>query len=55
MSTLADTRAIVTGAAGGIGAALAAELISRSATVVLADLSETVTDTAAELGTGAHS
>ncbi|MDN5634231.1 MAG: SDR family NAD(P)-dependent oxidoreductase, partial [Brevibacterium sp.] len=45
------TRAIVTGAAGGIGAALAAELISRGATVVLADISATVADTASALNT----
>lgn len=53
MSSLANTKAIVTGAAGGIGAALAAELITRGATVVLADLSATVTDTAAGLNSGA--
>lgn len=53
MSTLANTKAIVTGAAGGIGAALAAELITRGADVVLADLSATVTDTAAGLNSGA--
>lgn len=45
------TRAIVTGAAGGIGAALAAELVSRGATVVLADISATVADTASALST----
>lgn len=47
-------RAVVTGAAGGIGAALAGELIRRGATVVLADLSPQVTDTAGRLGEGAH-
>lgn len=52
--TFTDARAIVTGAAGGIGAALAAELIARGASVVLADLSPTVTDTAAALKDGAH-
>ena len=36
---MAGRRAVVTGAAGGIGAALAAELIDRGADVVLADLS----------------
>lgn len=45
---------IVTGAAGGIGAALAAELIDRGAAVVLADLSPSVADTAAALGSSAH-
>lgn len=49
-----DARAVVTGAAGGIGAALAAELINRGAAVVLADLSPQVTDTADRLGEGAH-
>src|SRR5690625_5745117 len=42
-------RIIVTGAAGGIGAALAAELITRGASVVLADLSASVTETAQRL------
>lgn len=54
-TTIAGKRAVVTGAAGGIGAALAAELISRGASVVLADLSPAVADTAAELGDHAHS
>ncbi|GAA1873703.1 SDR family oxidoreductase [Brevibacterium marinum] len=49
----AGRRAIVTGAAGGIGAALAAELISRGAAVVLADLSPSVTDTASALNADA--
>jgi NAD(P)-dependent dehydrogenase (short-subunit alcohol dehydrogenase family) len=53
-TTIAGKRAIVTGAAGGIGAALAAELIERGASVVLADLSPAVTDTAAGLGDRAH-
>lgn len=52
-SSLVGKRAVVTGAAGGIGAALAAELIERGASVVLADLSPTVGDTAAVLGTSA--
>lgn len=52
-SPLAGKRAVVTGAAGGIGAALAAELVERGASVVLADLSPTVDDTAAELGESA--
>ena len=53
--TFTDARAIVTGAAGGIGAALAAELISRGASVVLADLSPRPSpDTAAALKDGAH-
>lgn len=53
-SPLADKRVIVTGGAGGIGAALATELIARGARVVLADLSPAVTDTAAVLGSGAQ-
>ena len=48
---ITGARAIVTGAAGGIGAALAAELIARGASVVLADLSPRVTDTASALNT----
>ncbi|WP_209325369.1 SDR family oxidoreductase [Brevibacterium renqingii] len=47
-------RVIVTGAAGGIGAALAAKLISRGASVVLADLSPTVKQTAEHLAAGSH-
>lgn len=54
MSSLANTKAIVTGAARGIGAALATELIARGATVVLADLSATVTDTADGINSNAH-
>ena len=42
--------AVVTGAASGIGAALAAALHERGARVLLADLAEAVTDTAAQLG-----
>lgn len=49
----AGKRVIVTGAAGGIGAALATELITRGARVVLADLSPTVTETAAALDASA--
>lgn len=49
-----EAHAIVTGAAGGIGAALAGELITRGATVVLADPAPQVTDTANRLGEGAH-
>ena len=52
-SALAGRRAVVTGAAGGIGAALAAALIDRGAAVVLADLSPAVGDTAAGLGASA--
>jgi NAD(P)-dependent dehydrogenase (short-subunit alcohol dehydrogenase family) len=47
-------RAVVTGAAGGIGAALATELLGRGASVVLADLDPAVTDTASHLGNRAH-
>ncbi|UVI37324.1 SDR family oxidoreductase [Brevibacterium spongiae] len=53
-ATVAGRRAVVTGAAGGIGAALAAELLERGASVVLADLAPTVAATAAGLGDGAH-
>ena len=42
--------AVVTGAAGGIGAALAAELVDRGARVLLADLDPAVAQTAAGLG-----
>lgn len=42
--------AVVTGAASGIGAALARALNGRGARVMLADLAEAVTDTAAQLG-----
>lgn len=42
--------AVVTGAAGGIGAALAAELTTRGARVLLADLDPAVARTAAGLG-----
>lgn len=42
--------AVVTGGAGGIGQALAAELVSRGAHVVAADASEAVTEVAAKLG-----
>ncbi|MEY8570124.1 SDR family oxidoreductase [Brevibacterium linens] len=52
-TVLNGKRAVVTGAAGGIGAALAAELIDRGTAVVLADLSPDVSDTAAELGASA--
>lgn len=54
-SPVADKRVIVTGAAGGIGAALATELIARGARVVLADVSPAVTDTAAALDSPAES
>ncbi|WP_210605070.1 SDR family oxidoreductase [Brevibacterium oceani] len=47
-------RVVVTGAAGGIGAALATELLGRGASVVLADLDPAVTDTASRLGDRAH-
>ncbi|GAA1941906.1 SDR family oxidoreductase [Brevibacterium antiquum] len=50
---ITDKRVIVTGGAGGIGAALATELIARGARVVLADLSPAVTDTAVGLGSPA--
>ena len=52
-TVLNGKRAVVTGAAGGIGAALAAELIDRGTAVVLADLSPDVSDIAAELGASA--
>ena len=42
--------AVVTGAASGIGAALAKALHERGARVLLADLAEAVADTAAQLG-----
>lgn len=42
--------AVVTGAASGIGAALARALHERGARVLLADLAEAVTDSAAQLG-----
>ena len=42
--------AVVTGAASGIGAALARGLHERGARVLLADLAEAVADTAAQLG-----
>lgn len=42
--------AVVTGAAGGIGAALAAALSSRGARVLLADIDPAVAQTAEELG-----
>uniref|UniRef100_B0T6P4 D-xylose 1-dehydrogenase n=1 Tax=Caulobacter sp. (strain K31) TaxID=366602 RepID=B0T6P4_CAUSK len=47
--------AIVTGAARGLGAAIAKRYLEEGATVVLADLSEEkTTERAAELGAGAH-
>ena len=42
--------AVVTGAAGGIGAALSAELTSRGARVLLADIDPAVAQTAEGLG-----
>src|SRR6266568_8039605 len=45
--------AIVTGAGGGIGAALARELVRAGARVVLADVSEAVAGVADALGDGA--
>lgn len=45
--------AVVTGGAGGIGRALGAELTSRGARVLLADISPAVTSTAQELGCSA--
>lgn len=47
---LKGRNAIVTGAAGGIGAAVAAALHERGARVLLADLAEEVAETAAKLG-----
>ncbi|AZL07484.1 SDR family oxidoreductase [Brevibacterium aurantiacum] len=47
---LKGRNAVVTGAAGGIGAAIAAALHERGARVLLADLAEEVADTAAALG-----
>lgn len=44
------TVAVVTGGAGGIGRALGQELVSRGATVVLADISPDVTQVAQDLG-----
>jgi NAD(P)-dependent dehydrogenase (short-subunit alcohol dehydrogenase family) len=44
--------ALVTGAARGMGAAIAEELLALGATVVLADRSESVADTARALGDG---
>lgn len=52
--TIDGTRTIVTGAAGGIGEALAGELIARGASVVLADLVPQVETRAQELGPNAH-
>lgn len=43
-------RAVVTGAARGIGAAIAAALVERGAKVVLADIQDTVAQTAERLG-----
>ncbi|GAA1529576.1 SDR family oxidoreductase [Brevibacterium picturae] len=54
-TSVVDKRVIVTGAAGGIGAALATELIARGARVVLADLSPAVTETATTLESPAES
>ncbi|WP_226830382.1 SDR family oxidoreductase [Brevibacterium aurantiacum] len=47
---LKGRNAVVTGAAGGIGAAIAAALHERGARVLLADLDEAVADTAVKLG-----
>ncbi|WP_193072298.1 SDR family oxidoreductase [Brevibacterium sp. FME37] len=47
---LKGRNAVVTGAAGGIGAAVAAALHERGTRVLLADLDESVADTAATLG-----
>lgn len=47
---LKGRNAVVTGAAGGIGAAIAVALHERGAQVLLADLAEEVADTAAQLG-----
>ena len=54
-TVIVGSRVIVTGAAGGIGAGLAAELVTRGASVVLADLSATVADTASALDAGSDS
>lgn len=52
---LTDVRAVVTGAASGIGRALAAELVARGARVALADIDdERVQCVAAELGANAY-
>lgn len=47
---LSERNAVVTGAAGGIGAAVAAALHERGARVLLADLDEAVAETAGVLG-----
>ena len=47
---LKDQVAVVTGGASGIGAAIAKELATAGATVVLADLSDATADVAASLG-----
>ena len=47
---LTGRKAVVTGAAGGIGAAIAAALHERGARVLLADLDTAVADTASRLG-----
>ena len=51
MSDLTNTATIVTGGASGLGAAVAAHLAARGATVCLFDMNaETATATAAKIG-----
>jgi NAD(P)-dependent dehydrogenase (short-subunit alcohol dehydrogenase family) len=50
MSDLSGKIILITGAAQGIGAAIAAECAARGATVLLADMNPTVEQTAAQIG-----
>jgi 3-hydroxy acid dehydrogenase / malonic semialdehyde reductase len=55
MTRLAGSKAIVTGAAGGIGKAIASALVARGTLVALADVDgEAATQVARELGAGAY-
>ncbi|HET6953091.1 MAG TPA: SDR family NAD(P)-dependent oxidoreductase, partial [Acidimicrobiales bacterium] len=50
MGRLEDKTAIITGAAGGLGAAYARRFLDEGANVVIADISDAGQETAAELG-----